>query len=52
MKLTDKDREDLQYAKHILESPGFAVNVMNYIGIPIEKGLRCFLPAGPAPSRR
>jgi hypothetical protein len=45
MKLTDKDREDLQYAKHILESPGFAAKVMNYIGIPIEKGF-AMLPAG------
>jgi hypothetical protein len=39
MELTYQDREDLKYAKKILENPGFAAKVLNYIGIPIEKGI-------------
>ena len=39
MELTYQDREDLVTAKNILENPGFAAKVMNYIGIPLEKGI-------------
>jgi hypothetical protein len=39
MELTYKDRKDLKYAKNILENPGLAAKVMNYIGVPIAKGV-------------
>jgi hypothetical protein len=37
--LTDKDLKELQYAKYLLENPGIAAKITNYIGMPIEKGL-------------
>ena len=39
MELTYKDRKDLKCAKNILENPGLAAKVMNYIGIPIAQGV-------------
>jgi len=35
----EKDRQELQFAKNLLENPGVAAKVVNLIGIPIEKGL-------------
>ncbi len=40
MNLSDTDIRDLQYAKCLLENPGFAARIMNYVGAPIEKGLK------------
>lgn len=37
--ITLEDKQDLQRAKEILENPGFAIKVANYIGKPIEMGL-------------
>ncbi len=45
MNLSDTDIRDLQYAKSLLENPGFAARIMNYVGAPIEKGLK-MLPSG------
>ncbi len=45
MKLTDNDLNDLKYAKYILENPGIAAKVMDYIGPHIEKRLE-MLPQG------
>ena len=39
IEFSDKDREDLQFAKNLLENPGIAAKVTNLIGTPIEKGL-------------
>ncbi|MEP7194973.1 MAG: EcsC family protein [Saprospiraceae bacterium] len=33
------DIENLQYAKNLLENPGLAIKITNYVGMPIEKGL-------------
>lgn len=37
---SEKDRKELQFAKNLLENPGVAAKVTNFIGTPIEKGLR------------
>lgn len=37
---SDKDREDLQFAKNLLENPGIAAKMTRLIGAPIEKGLK------------
>jgi len=39
MNLTDKDFEDLKYAKAILENPSLAIRMLNVLGIPFSKGL-------------
>lgn len=39
MKILKKDLNELQYAKELLENPGFLVVLSNYIGKPIELGL-------------
>jgi hypothetical protein len=36
MKFSDEDLESLRYAKDLLENPGLAAKITNYIGIPIE----------------
>jgi hypothetical protein len=38
MKLTASDRDDLKYAKTLLENPSLAARISNIIGTPIEKG--------------
>jgi hypothetical protein len=45
MELRKEDLESLQYAKRLLEHPGFGARIINLLGAPIEKGLR-LLPAG------
>ena len=35
----EKDRKELQVAKNLLENPGVAAKITNFIGAPIEKGL-------------
>ncbi|HSC69438.1 MAG TPA: EcsC family protein [Cellvibrio sp.] len=40
----EQDRRELQVAKKLLENPGLAAKVTNFIGTPIEKGL-ALLPA-------
>lgn len=42
---SEQDRKELQVAKNLLENPGVAAKVTNFIGAPIEKGLG-LLPAG------
>lgn len=37
--IPEDDRKELQVAKNLLENPGLAVKVTNFIGAPIEKGL-------------
>jgi hypothetical protein len=44
MTLSDKDREDLRYAKSLLENPSLTARITNFIGTPVEKGLD-MLPA-------
>ena len=44
MSLSQTDREDLIYAKRLLEHPGLAVTLVNLVGVPLEKGLQ-YLPA-------
>jgi len=39
MSLSQTDREDLIYAKRLLEHPGLAVTLVNLVGVPLEKGL-------------
>lgn len=41
---SEQDRRELQVAKNLLENPGVAAKVTNFIGTPIEKGL-ALLPA-------
>ena len=36
--LTEADRKELILARHILENPGIAARITNFIGMPIEKG--------------
>lgn len=38
-KINENDRKELQVAKNLLENPGVAAKVTNFIGTPIEKGL-------------
>lgn len=44
MSLSQHDREDLIAAKTLLEHPGLAVTLVNFAGIPLEKGFQ-YLPA-------
>lgn len=39
LNFTDQDKKELQVAKNLLENPGVAAKVTNFIGTPIEKGL-------------
>lgn len=39
IELPERDWQDLQYAKNLLENPGLAAKVTNLVGAPIEKGL-------------
>ncbi|MCG9792827.1 EcsC family protein [Flavobacterium algicola] len=39
MTLTQKDQSELLLAKNLLENPGMAAKITNYIGKPIEAGL-------------
>jgi hypothetical protein len=39
MTIPAQDREALQFAKSLLENPGVAAKISNYIGMPIERGL-------------
>lgn len=43
--LSHKDLRDLRYAKELLENPGFAARMTNFLGGPIEKGFQ-LLPKG------
>ena len=38
MDITTQDREDLKYAKTLLENPSLAARISNLLGTPIEKG--------------
>jgi hypothetical protein len=38
MQLTDIEFQCLQQAKQLLENPGLAAKLTDYIGAPIEKG--------------
>lgn len=38
-RFSEQDRKELQVAKNLLENPGVAAKVTNFIGTPIEKGL-------------
>ncbi len=40
MRFSETDQENLIYAKTLLENPGFAMSVMNTLGIPFEAGLQ------------
>jgi hypothetical protein len=44
MTFSDEDRDDLRYAKTLLEHPSLAARITNVIGTPIEKGFE-LLPA-------
>jgi hypothetical protein len=44
MKLSSDERNELGYAKSLLESPGIAAKITNAIGAPIERGF-ALLPA-------
>ncbi|MGA9639603.1 EcsC family protein [Flavobacterium sp.] len=39
MNLTEKDSQDLRKAMVLLENPGIAAKITNFIGSPIEKGI-------------
>ncbi len=39
MEIQQNDLNDLKKAKRLLENPGFAAKITNFIGTPIEKGL-------------
>lgn len=39
MNICETDRQELQVAKNLLENPGLAVRMTDFIGAPIEKGL-------------
>ena len=36
--ISAKDLDDLEYAKSLLENPGLAARITNFLGTPIEKG--------------
>lgn len=36
--IPEKDMEELRFAKQLLDNPGLAARITNYIGMPIEKG--------------
>jgi len=38
IEFTENDRKELQFAKNLLENPGVAAKVTNFIGTPVEKG--------------
>ena len=38
MDILPKDLEDLKYAKSLMENPGLAAKITNFLGVPIEKG--------------
>jgi hypothetical protein len=38
MNFTESDKKELQTAKNLLENPGIAARITNFIGTPIEKG--------------
>lgn len=40
MVLNDSDINELQHAKNLLANPGLAAKITNFIGSPIEKGLK------------
>jgi hypothetical protein len=44
MQISTGDRDDLKYAKGLLENPSLAARISNLLGTPIEKGLG-YLPA-------
>jgi hypothetical protein len=44
MEISAADRDDLKYAKTLLESPSLAARISNHLGKPIEKGFG-YLPA-------
>ncbi|MBW2517501.1 MAG: EcsC family protein [Deltaproteobacteria bacterium] len=44
MKISAADRNDLKYAKTLLENPSLAARISNLLGTPIEKGFG-YLPA-------
>ncbi len=44
MRLSNEDRDDLRYAKMLLENPSLAARISNQLGSPIEKGFK-HLPA-------
>lgn len=44
MTLTDRELDDLKFAKNLLESPGLAVKLTGVIGGPIEKSLAVLPP--------
>lgn len=37
--ITELHKAELQYAKNLLENPGMAAQITNFIGTPIEKGI-------------
>lgn len=39
LQLTKKDKEDLLFAKNLLDNPGLAAKITNVIGSPIEDGI-------------
>ncbi len=43
MEIAGTDREDLKYAKMLLTEPGLATKMMNFIGVPFERGMK-YLP--------
>lgn len=45
MELSERDLDDLKYAKSLLENPGLAAKITNALGAPIEKGFD-LLPKG------
>jgi len=45
MELSERDLDDLQYAKSLLENPGLAAKITSALGTPIEKGFD-LLPQG------
>ena len=45
MDISQKDLDDLKYAKSLLENPGLAAKITSHLGTPIEKGFD-FLPKG------
>jgi hypothetical protein len=42
MNITEKDLQELKEAKELLENPGLAAKMTNFIGKPIEKGIENF----------
>lgn len=45
MDIAPHDLDDLRYAKGLLENPGLAIKITNYLGAPLEKGF-ALLPRG------